>query len=216
MNLEALQSALRDQNLDGWLFYDHHHRDPIAYRILGLDEHSFISRRWFYFIPATGSPRKLVHRIESLKLDSLPGAKHEYSSWLELEAELASMLEGQTKIAMQYSPRNAIMYVAMVDAGTVELLRSLGKDIVSSANLVSIFEAVLTESQIATHFAAQTKLDEVLRSGWQFIADSVRGSSGNARGPNKQTPPTPTTSPPPNPPAPSAPETSSSSTSGPN
>ena len=187
MDLDAIQSAIRDQNLDGWLFYDHHHRDPIAYRILSLDEHSFISRRWFYFIPATGAPRKLVHRIESLKLDALPGTKREYSSWQELEAELAAMTEGATRIAMQYSPRNAIMYVAMVDAGTVELLRSLGKDIVSSANLVSIFEAVLTEAQIATHFAAQTKLDEVLRSGWQFIADSVRGSSGNARGPNKQT-----------------------------
>src|ERR1700759_5067468 len=73
MNLDAIQSALRDQHLDGWLFYDHHHRDPIAYRILGLDPHSFVSRRWFYFVPADGEPRKLVHRIESGKLDTLPG-----------------------------------------------------------------------------------------------------------------------------------------------
>jgi len=174
MNLEALQSAIRDQNLDGWLFYDHHHRDPIAYRILGLDEHSFVSRRWFYFVPATGEPRKLVHRIESLKLDALPGTKSEYSSWQELESQLATMLTGATKIAMQYSPRNAIMYVSMVDAGTVELLRSMGKQIVSSADMVSVFEAVLTDSQIATHYAAQTKLDEVLRAGWQHIGDSVR------------------------------------------
>ena len=187
MNLEAIQSAIRAQHFDGWLFYDHHHRDPIAYRILGLDEHSFISRRWFYFIPAHGEPKKIVHRIESLKLDSLPGAKSEYSSWQELELQLATMLQGVKKIAMQYSPRNAIMYISMVDAGTVELIRSMGKQIVSSADMVSHFEAVLTEAQIATHFAAQTKLDEVLRSGWQFIADSVRGSSGNARGPNKQT-----------------------------
>jgi len=174
MNLEALQSAIRDQHLDGWLFYDHHHRDPIAYRILGLDEHSFVSRRWFYFVPATGEPRKLVHRIESLKLDALPGTKSEYSSWQELESQLATMLTGATKIAMQYSPRNAIMYVSMVDAGTVELLRSMGKQIVSSADMVSVFEAVLTESQIATHYAAQAKLDEVLRAGWQHIGDSVR------------------------------------------
>jgi Xaa-Pro dipeptidase len=173
MNLETIQSAIRDQQLDGWLFYDHHHRDPIAYRILGLDEHSFVSRRWFYFIPATGEPRKLVHRIESLKLDTLPGTKREYSSWQELEHELTAMLNGATKIAMQYSPRNAIMYVSMVDAGTVELLRSMGKNIVSSANLVSIFEAVLTDDQIATHYAAQQKLDEVLRSGWQQITNAT-------------------------------------------
>jgi Xaa-Pro dipeptidase len=177
MNLDELQSALREQDFDGWLFYDHHHRDPIAYRILGLDVSSFVSRRWFYFVPANGEPKKLVHRIESGKLDSLPGSKDEYSSWQELEQKLEKMLSGATRIAMQYSPRNAIMYVAMVDAGTIELIRNMGKTIVSSADLVSIFEAVLTEDQIATHFVAQQKLDEVLRSGWKFIGDSVRGPS---------------------------------------
>src|ERR1700743_3758836 len=109
MNLDALQSALRDQNLDGWLFYDHHHRDPIAYRILGLDPNSFVSRRWVYFVPAHGEPQKLVHRIEAGKLDILPGAKHEYASWQELETKLSQMLAPATTIAMQYSPRNAIM-----------------------------------------------------------------------------------------------------------
>ncbi len=178
MNLETIQSAIRDQHCDGWLFYDHHHRDPIAYRILGLDEHSFISRRWFYFIPATGEPRKLVHRIESLKLDSLPGAKTEYSSWQELESSLKTILDGATKIAMQYSPRNAIMYISMVDAGTVELLRSMGKTVVSSADMVSHFEAVLTEAQIATHFEAQQRLDEVLRAGFQYIGNTARSGEG--------------------------------------
>jgi Xaa-Pro aminopeptidase len=172
--LEQIQSALRDQHLDGWLFYDHHHRDPIAYRILGLDENSFVSRRWFYFIPASGEPRRLVHRIESGKLDTLPGTKRAYSSWQELERELAAILEGSTKIAMQYSSRNAIMYVSMVDAGTVELVRAFNKEVVSSADLVSLFEAVLTEAQIESHFAAQKKLDEVLRAGWQLIADSTK------------------------------------------
>jgi Xaa-Pro aminopeptidase len=178
MDLTAIQSALREHKMDGWLFYDHHHRDPIAYRILGLDEHSFVSRRWFYFVPATGEPRRLVHRVESGKLDSLPGGKNEYSSWQELEQKLEAMLSGATKIAMQYSPRNAIMYVSMVDAGTVELLRGMGKDIVSSADLVSLFEAVLTEAQIATHFAAQKKLDEVLAAGWKRIGDAARSGKG--------------------------------------
>lgn len=175
MNLKAIQSALSEHGLDGWLFYDHHHRDPIAYRILGLDENSFVSRRWFYFVPAEGEPRKLVHRIEAGKLDALPGSKDEYSSWQELEQKLEAMLDGATKVAMQYSPRNAIMYVAMVDAGTVELVRSMGKDVVSSADLVSVFEAVLTEAQIATHFEAQRRLDAVLAAGWKYIGDSVRG-----------------------------------------
>ena len=178
MNLDAIQSALRDQQLDGWLFYDHHHRDPIAYRILGLDTQMFVSRRWYYFVPANGEPQKLVHRIESGKLDALLGTKHQYSSWQELERELAAMLGGAKKIAMQYSPRNAIMYVSMVDAGTVELLRAFGKEIVSSADMVSQFEAVLSEEQIDTHYAAQQKLDGVLTAGWKHIGEAVRSGRG--------------------------------------
>jgi Xaa-Pro dipeptidase len=177
MDLSAIQTALREHQLDGWLFYDHHHRDPIAYRILGLDENSFVSRRWYYFVPAEGEPRKLVHRIESGKLDTLPGSKDAYSSWQELEQKLEAMLDGATTIAMQYSPRNAIMYVAMVDAGTVELVNSMGKQVVSSADLVSVFEAVLTEHQIATHFEAQRRLDAVLAAGWKYIGESVRSGA---------------------------------------
>lgn len=174
MQLDAIQSALREHGLDGWLFYDHHNRDPLGYRILGLPGGGHVTRRWYYFIPATGEPRKLVHRIESGKLDTLPGIKKAYSSWQELEAELAAMLTGATKIAMQYSPRNAIMYVSLVDAGTVEVLRGFGKEIVSSADLVSQFEAVLTEAQIATHFVAQQKLDAVLKAGWKRMGELAR------------------------------------------
>src|SRR5579875_902587 len=178
MQLERIQTALREAGFDGWLFYDHHHRDLIAYRVLGLDPQSFVSRRWFCFVPAHGEPRKLVHRIESGKLDAVPGAKREYSSWQELEAGLAAMLGGANTVAMQYSPRNAIMYVSMVDAGTVELVRSLGKQVVSSADLVSQFEAVLTDTQIATHFVAQQRLDRVLDATWRRIKDLVRSGGG--------------------------------------
>ena len=174
MDLAAIQSALADAHLDGWLFYDHHHRDPLAYRILGLDENAHVTRRWFYFIPALGDPRKLVHRIETFRLDPLPGAKTEYSSWQELEAALKTLLTGATKIAMQYSPRNAIMYVGLVDAGTIEVLHELGKEIVSSADLVSRFEAVLTEAQIATHYEAQRRLDEILAAGFAHIGALAR------------------------------------------
>ncbi len=178
MNFHAIQAALRDQHLDGWLFYDHHYRDPLAYRILGLPNNLHITRRWFYFVPATGEPRKLVHRIESGRLDPLPGSKVAYSSWQELEAELEAMLSGAGRIAMQYSPRNAIMYVSMVDAGTVELLREMGKQIVSSADLVSQFEAVLTEAQIATHFEAQRRIDVILAEGWRVMGQRVRSTAG--------------------------------------
>jgi Xaa-Pro dipeptidase len=175
MKIEAIQAALRDAKLDGWLFYDHHGRDPLAYRILGLDPAMHVTRRWFYLVSAVGEPRKLVHRIEAGRLDALTGVREEYSSWQELEAKLEEMLAGMTRIAMQYSPRNAIMYVSMVDAGTVEMLRGWGKEIVSSADLVSEFEAVLSEAQIATHYAAGEKIDRVLAEGWKEMGARVRG-----------------------------------------
>lgn len=178
MNLEAIQAALREAGHDGWLFYDHHHRDPIGGRILGLDEKAHITRRWYYFVPATGEPRKLVHRIEQGRLDTLPGTKGLYSSWQELAAGLEAMLAGARRIAMQYSPNNAIMYVSMVDAGTVEFLRGLGKQIVSSADLVSQFEAVLNEEQMATHAAAQRAIDAILAEGWLELGRRLRPAQG--------------------------------------
>ncbi len=181
MNLEAIQSALRDAGHDGWLFYDHHHRDPIGESILGLDPRAHITRRWYYFVPAEGEPRKLVHRIEQGRLDALPGSKGLYSSWQELARGLDAMLAGARRLAMQYSPGNAIMYVSMVDAGTVEFLRSLGKQIVSSADLVSQFEAVLSPDQIASHTVAQQAIDKILAEGWKEIGRRLRPPSGSHR-----------------------------------
>jgi Xaa-Pro aminopeptidase len=183
MQLEAIQAALRDassQNpIDGWLFYDHHHRDPVGERILGLDPHAHVTRRWYYFIPTVGEPRKLVHRIEAGRLDALPGTKGQYSSWQELATGIDTMLAGTRRLAMQYSPRNAIMYVSMVDAGTVEFLRSIGKEIVSSADLVSHFEAVLTADQIASHQAAQRAIDGILAAAFRELGRVLRPATGN-------------------------------------
>ena len=178
MDLDRIQFALRASKLDAWLFYDHHNRDPLAASILDLPANGHITRRWYYLIPAQGEPRKLVHRIEAGKLDSLPGGKRAYSSWQELERELAAMLEPHTKLAMQYSPRNAIMYVSMVDAGTVELVREMGKQIVSSADLVSQFQAVLTDAQLATHFEAQQRIDRILAEAWPLIGQRSRSATG--------------------------------------
>jgi Xaa-Pro dipeptidase len=181
MNLEALQAAIREAGCDGWLFYDHHHRDPIGGRILGLDEKAHITRRWYYFVPAVGEPHKLTHRVEQGRLDGLPGSRTLYSSWQELAAGIETMLAGADRLAMQYSPNNAIMYVSMVDAGTVEFLRSLGKQIVSSADLVSQFEAVLSEEQMASHTVAQEAIDRILAEGWKVIDRRLRPSSGAGR-----------------------------------
>jgi Xaa-Pro aminopeptidase len=180
MQLDAIQAALREAGFDGWLFYDHHHRDPIAAHILGLDEKAHITRRWYYFVPAKGEPGKLVHRIEQGRLDALPGSKAVYSSWQELHGGLAMLLAGARRLAMQYSPNNDIMYVSMVDAGTVEFLRSLGKEIVSSADLVSQFEAVLSEEQMASHNEAQRAIDALLAEGWKEMGRRVRSANGAA------------------------------------
>jgi Xaa-Pro dipeptidase len=182
MQIEAIQRALRDAGLDGWLFYDHHGRDPLAYRILGLDPEMHVTRRWYYVIPADGEPKKLVHRIEAGRLDALPGVRDEYSSWQELEAKLQQMLRGVDRVAMQYSPRNAIMYVSMVDAGTVEMLRGWGKEVVSSADLVSQFESVLTEAQIASHFEAGQRIDRILAEAWNEIGRRVQAGRADEFG----------------------------------
>ncbi len=178
MDLERIQEALREAEVDGWLFYDHHVRDPLAYRILGLDPRMHVSRRWFYLIPATGEPQKLNHRIEAGKLDTLPGERTLYSTWQEMEAALETMLRGSTRLAMQYSPRNAVMYVSMVDAGTIELLRDMGKEPVSSADLVSQFEAVLTERQVESHYIAQRKIDRILEDAWREMGARARNDHG--------------------------------------
>src|SRR4030095_11227892 len=134
MNLDAIQSALRDAKLDGWLFFDHHERDPLAYRVLGFKA-GHLSRRWYYWIPATGAPRGLVHRIESGNLDPLPGEKNVYSTWREQTDGVRALLNGAKRVAMQYSPMCAIPYVANVDAGTVEMLRGFGVEVAISAQL---------------------------------------------------------------------------------
>jgi Xaa-Pro dipeptidase len=175
MNLSSIQSALVEQGLDAWLFCDHHHRDPIAYRVLGLPAASMVTRRWFYVIPAKGEPAKLVHRIEAGHLDSLPGAKGVYSGWQELEEKLKGMLAPYKNVAMQYSPNNRIFVISLIDAGTIELIRSFGTNVVSSGDLVAKFESTLTDEQIVSHFEARDAVDRVTAAAFQEIGRRVRG-----------------------------------------
>jgi Xaa-Pro dipeptidase len=174
MNLPEIQAALRDQGVDAWLFYDHHHRDPIAYRVLGLPTTAMVTRRWFYVIPAQGEPAQLMHRIEPHHLESLPGKADFYSGWEELFAKLNAMLSPYKNLAMQYSPNNLVFYVSLVDAGTVELVRSFGKNVISSGDLVARFEATWTEDQIRSHFEARDAIDNITPAAFQEIGRRVR------------------------------------------
>ena len=172
--IEEIQAALRDCSINGWLFCDHHHRDAIAYRILGLPDFLMVSRRWFYLVPAHGEPIKLVHQIEQFHLDSLPGTKRVYGTRHEFVDRLREMLSGVGDVAMQFSPNNMIFTLSVVDAGTVDLIRSFGKNVVSSANLVAQFEATWTEEQIRSHFAARDSIDAIMAAVFSEIGQQAR------------------------------------------
>src|SRR5437867_166754 len=161
-HIEALQKALQQDKLDGWLFYSFRGSDPIAENILRLDHAKFTTRRWFYFVPAKGTPRKIVHAIETGTLDTLPGDKHVYLPWQQLHQFLREALSGVKRVAMQYSPLNTIPYISRVDGGTVELVRSFGAEVVSSADLVQVFEAVWTDEQLETHLYAAKHMREIV------------------------------------------------------
>jgi Xaa-Pro dipeptidase len=173
-SIPTIQNEIRARGMDAWLFCDHHHRDPIAYRILGLPESSMVTRRWFYLVPAVGEPVKLVHRIEPFQLDNLPGKKLEYAAWPELQAGLAELLDGVTNVAMQFSPNNLIFYVSLVDGGTIDLVRSLKKNVVTSADLVAKLEATWTADQVRSHFAARDSIDAITTEAFKEIARRTR------------------------------------------
>ena len=173
MDLERIQAALREANLDGWLFYDHHRRDPIAYRVLGINP-PMCTRRWYYLIPAEGEPVKLVHRIESGNLDAAPGSVELYSSWAEQRERLKSILARKKTVAMQYSHLNDIPYIGLVDAGTVELVKSIGVEVASSAELVQFFEARWSTEALASHLEAGKLVHESVRGGFTAIRDAIR------------------------------------------
>jgi len=174
MDLQKIQSAISSLGLDGWLFFDFHNRDHLGLKILGVSPEGLATRRWYYFIPASGDPTKLVHRVEPTKLDHLPGKKLSYSSWRELHANLKELTGKPSKIAMQYSAMNAIPYISIADGGTIELVRSFGHEIFSSADLVQQFEAVLDEKAIKSHYKAGKIVDAVLDEAFSEVRKSVR------------------------------------------
>jgi Xaa-Pro dipeptidase len=173
MHIDDIQAALSEEHLDGWLFFDHHQRDPLAYRILKLNPKQVATRRWYYFIPAHGDPKGLVHAIESGVLAGLPGDVRKYSSWSAQLDGLRHLLAGSRRIAMQYSPNCSIPYVSLVDGGTIELVRAAGVEVVTSANLVQLFEARWTDEQLEMHLEAGVRVDRVRAEAFQKIAAAL-------------------------------------------
>ncbi|MFM2129882.1 MAG: hypothetical protein RL477_1428 [Pseudomonadota bacterium] len=170
MRLTEIQAALREEGLDGWLFFDHHHRDELSYRVLQFTPGSMVTRRWYYFVPATGEPRGLAHKIEPYTLGPLPGDVQLYAGWADLVGGLTRLLGGAKKIAMQYSPNCAVPYVAMVDAGTVELVRSLGVEVATSANLIQFFESRWNAAQLENHLEAGRRIDRIRAESFARIS----------------------------------------------
>lgn len=179
MDVHRIQRALRDRGLDGWLFCDFRNRDYLAYRVLGLDFEKMSSRRWYYFIPARGTPRKLVSAVEPHRLDTLAGSRTVYLSWKELHATLRKVLGPRKKIAMQYSPMNNVPYIALVDAGTIELIKSFGHRPVSSADLVQQFVSVIDEKGYASHKEAGRIMDRIMAEAFDRIRHAIRVGTGD-------------------------------------
>lgn len=173
-DLTAIQTALRNSQLDGWLLYDFRGSNILARRILQFADGPTGSRRWMYFIPSQGQPQKLVHRIESGALDHLPGEKIVYLKWQKFEEGVATIVSGCKRIAMEYSPRNGNPYISRVDAGTVELVRANGVEVIPSGDLIQLFEAVWDEEQWAMHLEASQHTDSAYVAAWSFIANEIR------------------------------------------
>lgn len=171
--IPEIQSALREAGLDGWLFFDHHHRDPLAYRVLRFEAAQMPTRRWYYLIPAEGDPAGLVHNIEPNVLSALPGTMRRYSGWRTQQDSLRELLGSCRNVAMQYSPLCAIPYVSMVDAGTIELVRSCGIEVHTSANLIQRFESAWNEAKLASHLEAGRRVDRIRHAAFELVRERL-------------------------------------------
>jgi Xaa-Pro dipeptidase len=172
MEIGELQRLIDAQGVDGWLFCDFRRSNPIAYQVLGLSP-AVVTRRWYCFVPREGQPRKLVSALEPGALNAVPGEALVYRTWREREALLERILAGARRIALEYSPRNAIPYVSRVDGGTVELLRSLGKELVSSADLVQQSVAPWSDEQAASHFEASQVLMQAKDRAFAYLGEQL-------------------------------------------
>jgi Xaa-Pro aminopeptidase len=173
-SLNAIQKALIEFKINGWLFYDFMGSDPISRTILRIEPDTITTNRWFYYIPAQGAPQKLVHSLENKIFDHLPGKKEIYIGWKEMGIKLRSFLKDKKKIAVQYSPQNAIPMISKIDAGMHELLKSFNLNLISSGDLVQLFEACLSKMQLNTHLNVGGELDQIVHKTFRYIKRKVQ------------------------------------------
>lgn len=175
--IEQAQNALRRYRFDGWLLYDFRRSNPPACTFLEIPAATLLTRRFFYWIPKEGTPVKVVSAIEPHTLDHLPGVAQPYTTWKELESFLGTLLKGTGPIAMEYSPRNSVPYISLVDAGTVELIRSFGVEVVSSADILQTYTSVFDDAMLQSHLYAADVLDKTAQEAWDYIARALRQSN---------------------------------------
>ena len=176
-SLPAIQERLRHEGLDGWLLYNFRNSNPFATKILEMASGKLSSRRYFYFIPASGTPKKLVHSIEQYDLDHLPGEKTIFNRWISLRNGVQHLLGGAKRIAMEYSPNNDIPYLSKVDAGTLEFIRSFGVEVVSSGDIVQYFEARWSDEQYRDAQKTANILLDTVQGAFAFIGERLRSGA---------------------------------------
>lgn len=172
--IEQAQEHLRQMGADGWLLYDFHKNNELAHQFLQIPSNQMTTRRFFYWIPAEGEPVKIVHAIEPHILDRWPGEKRTFLSWQSLEKEVGAVLTGKTRVAMEYSPKNKIPYVSKVDAGTIDLVRSFGVEVISSGSFLPHFTAVLSSEQAHSQNRAGKALDQIVRNTWTWMGETLK------------------------------------------
>ena len=173
-SLNAIQKGITRAKLDGWLFYDFMGNDPVGRSIIKISPDIMNSRRWFYFIPSQGVPIKLVHTLENKILDHLPGRKEVYIGWEEMVKLLQGVIKSKSRIAVQYSAKNAIPMISRIDAGMFELLNSFRLILVSSGDLVQEFDACLSKPQINTHLNTSGELQVIFDKTVRYIKRKLK------------------------------------------
>lgn len=173
--IPEIQSALAEAGAEGWFFACFQRNDPIGLDLLGLsDETKLVTRRCYYLIPREGEPRKLVHGLEPAMLDHLPGSKASYTTWQKHREEFAKLVSGYRKLAAQYSPNNELPSVSRLDAGTAELLRDAGVELVSSADMAQRFAATWSQEQLEGHRRANVHLHRIVLEAFARVTQALR------------------------------------------
>ena len=177
MDIARIQQALAAENIDGWLFYDFRKSNPVAYQVLALPYNDMYTRRWLYFVPKEGTPTALISAVESHVLRALPGARRVYRTWQEMHESLQTLLRPGMRVAMEYSPLNAIPYMSRVDAGTVELVRSFGAEVVTSANMAQRFVSQLSDAQMESQREAGRRIIAAKDRLFEELGDDLRAGN---------------------------------------